>query len=583
MRAWTSSWRWITLVLVAWAMLLFYLGGHMIRDSQPERSSRELSRILTKLERLKLQNQDLRRMAHKIRVPMEVQEDTQRLRLLEDHLIRAKEQINSYRNLPETGPGRQQEELRRKVEKGVQELWWFLRSEVKKLTHLDHTMLAKHTKTLLQDLGHQQRSIMTDLLYLGRADGAAEWREQEAKALTELVQNRISYLQNPVDCSTARKLVCNINKGCGFGCQLHHATYCFLLAYGTKRTLVLESQGWRYAPGGWSSVFLPVSNTCTDRSGDSTGPWAGEENDRDVQVMELPIIDSLQPRPAYLPLAIPLDLAPRLTRLHGDPSVWWVGQFVSYLVRPQPWLQKDILSKKVQRGFTHPIIGVHVRRTDKVGSEAAFHPLEEYMKHVEERFQLLARQQHLDSKRVYLATDDPTLLKEAREKYPDYQFISDNSISISAGLPHRYSETSLRGVILDIYFLSRSDFLVCTFSSQVCRVAYEMMQSLHPDASSLFVSLDDVYYFGGQNSHLQEALYAHTPRSPDDLALLPGDLVAVAGNHWDGNSKGVHQRSGKTGLYPSYKVREKVETVNYPTYPEVDKLLTLQHTNSLMD
>ncbi len=33
----------------------------------------------------------------------------------------------------------------------------------------------------------------------------------------------------------------------------------------------------------------------------------------------------------------------------------------------------------------------------------------------------------------------------------------------------RYSDTSLRGIILDIYFLSRSNHLVCTFSSQVRR------------------------------------------------------------------------------------------------------------------
>lgn len=135
-----------------------------------------------------------------------------------------------------------------------------------------------------------------------------------------------------------------------------------------------------------------------------------------------------------------------------------------------------------------------MRRTDKVGTEAAFHPIEEYMIHVEEQFQLLARRTHVDKKRVYLATDDPSLLQEAKNKsvtlctcvspqrffswthvsafspplrYPEYEFISDNSISWSAGLHNRYTENSLRGVILDIHFLSQTDFLVCTFSSQV--------------------------------------------------------------------------------------------------------------------
>lgn len=59
---------------------------------------------------------------------------------------------------------------------------------------------------------------------------------------------------------------------------------------------------------------------------------------------------------------------------------------------------------------------VHVRRTDKVGTEAAFHPIEEYMVHVEEHFQLLSRRMQVDKRRVYLATDDPSLLKEAKTK-----------------------------------------------------------------------------------------------------------------------------------------------------------------------
>lgn len=118
-------------------------------------------------------------------------------------------------------------------------------------------------------------------------------------------------------------------------------------------------------------------------------------------------------------------------------------------------------------------------------------------------------------------------------------------------------------------------FLVLS-PSQVCRVAYEIMQMLHPDASSFFYSLDDIYYFGGQNAHNQIAIYPHQPRNSEDIPLEPGDVIGVAGNHWDGYSKGINRKLGRTGLYPSYKVKEKIETVKYPTYPEADKLLTSQ-------
>ncbi|XP_038641096.1 alpha-(1,6)-fucosyltransferase [Scyliorhinus canicula] len=576
MRPWTGSWRWIMLILLAWGTLLFYIGGHLVRDSeQPDRSSRELSKILAKLERLKQQNEDLRRMAESLRIPEGPVDQgpaaAGRVRALEEQLIKAKEQIEGYKKQSSNaGPGKEHEELRRKIENGVKELWFFVQSEVKKVKHLEGEEAQRHADALLENLGHQQRSIMTDVYYLSQSDGADKWREKEAMDLTDLVQRRITYLQNPKDCSKAKKLVCNINKGCGYGCQLHHVVYCFMIAYGTQRTLILESQNWRYSTGGWETVFKPVSETCTDRSGISSGHWSGEANDINVQVVELPIVDSLHPRPPYLPLAIPEDLAGRLTHLHGDPSVWWVSQFVKYLIRPQSWLEKEIEEATRKLGFRHPIIGVHVRRTDKVGTEAAYHPIEEYMVHVEEHYKFLTRKIEVDKKRVYLATDDPTLLQEAKSKYPDFEFISDNSISWSAGLHNRYTENSLRGVILDIHFLSQADFLVCTFSSQVCRVAYEIMQTLHPDASANFHSLDDIYYFGGQNAHNQIAIYPHKPHTPEEIVLEPGDLIGVAGNHWDGYSKGINRKNGRTGLYPSYKVKENVETIKYPTYPEAD-------------
>ncbi|CAB1339885.1 unnamed protein product, partial [Coregonus sp. 'balchen'] len=82
------------------------------------------------------------------------------------------------------------------------------------------------------------------------ADGVGDWRVKEARDLSNLVQNRITYL------------------------QLHHVVYCFMIAYGTQRTLILESYNWRYATGGWETVFHPISNSCTDRTGVSIGHWS---------------------------------------------------------------------------------------------------------------------------------------------------------------------------------------------------------------------------------------------------------------------------------------------------------------------
>ena len=61
---------------------------------------------------------------------------------------------------------------------------------------------------------------------------------------------------------------------------------------------------------------------------------------------------------------------------------------------------------------------IQVRRTDKIGTEAAFHGIEEYMTQVEDWYvQRAIRTGHqVDQKRVFLATDEHKLLEEAKKK-----------------------------------------------------------------------------------------------------------------------------------------------------------------------
>lgn len=163
------------------------------------------------------------------------------------------------------------------------------------------------------------------------------------------------------------------------------------------------------------------------------------------------------------------------------------------------------------------------------------------------------------------------MIDEARIKYPEYEIIGDPNVARMAALSTRYTDSSLYGIILDIHLLSLSDFLVCTFSSQVCRVAYEIMQTMYPDGSDRFKSLDDIYYYGGQNSHNREVVLAHRPKKNDEIFMNVGDLVGVAGNHWDGFSKGRNTRTNQNGLFPSFKVIDKVETADFPKYLNVKK------------
>jgi len=547
MRAVFNVGKLLVVLLIAWLVVLVFLTGPLLRNNESEEAlAKKLLETQGEVSALKKERDLLRKS-------------------LRDSTGDVRENIDENVDVENEGPSKEYENYRRRAFRDTQELWFFARSKLEGLSK-DKLKLEQKIPEILSEIETREQAVLSDLELMKENDGHDDWRKQESQDLSDLVQARLKYLQNPPNCDSARKLVCNLNKGCGYGCQIHHAIYCFLVAYGTERTLILKSKGWRYNKKGFQDVFLPMSETCTDPEGSSRSGWPGKES---TQVVELPIVDSVNPRPPFLPPAVPADLIDRISTLHGDPIVWWVSQFLKYMLRPQPHLQEMLDTTVNNFNIEHPIVGIHIRRTDKVGTEAAFHPVEEYMKYVEEWFRKQELTKSDIKRRVYVASDDPKVLGECRKKYPEIEFLGDQNVAKSAAVSSRYSDSSLRGVIQDIHMLSITDYLVCTFSSQVCRIAYEIMQQGHVDASNRFKSLDDIWYYGGQDEHQQEAVLNHHAIHHGEIEVEIGDVLGVAGNHWDGFNKGRNHRTNRVGLYPEFKTREKLRIVDFPTYEKV--------------
>lgn len=427
----------------------------------------------------------------------------------------------------------------------------------------------------LEQFKLQHRAMLADVKRL--ISSREKWRREENERLSAWIGDRIRLVQNREDCERSRRLVCLLNAdGCGFGCQLHHIVDCLMVAYGTNRTLVIDSTGWNYdKQEGWQGAFLPVSETCRTTAGATIQPWQGERESNDSLIVGLPkaIYLPFTNPPPYRPLAIPEEISEDLTRLHAYPPLWWNGQFLRYLWRPQPWLQKELEKAEQQIDFSQPIVGIHVRRTDKLKHDSKFFPIESYMDVVEEWFQTYQLQHGNDvvSRRVYLASDDPTVLPEARQKYEDYEFFGDTSVSELAQVNRRYQKSSLFGLIKDIQFLSKCHYVVCAFSSNICRATYELMQTWKDrkgdEAVRAVHSLDSIYHFNSiGHPHEQRAILAHRPAGEDEIELRVGDHVRITGNHWDGFAQGTNVRTGKSGRYPAYKAEDVVPLVKYPSY-----------------
>jgi len=144
------------------------------------------------------------------------------------------------------------------LEKSIRDFWWYARASIRKTG-------GKNSDIVIKNMAHRYSSIKWRYDEFMSTDDL--WKTQQlniSQELTSLMEKRLHKLQNPENCKTARKLVCHVAKACGFGCQIHHVSYCFILAYAAQRTLILDSSNWKYSPQGWNVVFKPISSTCTE-------------------------------------------------------------------------------------------------------------------------------------------------------------------------------------------------------------------------------------------------------------------------------------------------------------------------------
>ncbi|XP_015368256.1 PREDICTED: alpha-(1,6)-fucosyltransferase-like [Diuraphis noxia] len=97
------------------------------------------------------------------------------------------------------------------------------------------------------------------------------------------------------------------------------------------------------------------------------------------------------------------------------------------------------------------------------------------MSHVEDYYKQKELSGEVNQKRIYLATDEPTLFDVAKHNYPEYEIIGSDDISNTTSVINQKSKQALIGILVDIHFLSISDHIVCTFSSQIIYLLKAML------------------------------------------------------------------------------------------------------------
>lgn len=423
--------------------------------------------------------------------------------------------------------------------------------------------------------------------------------------LHQLIWKQIAYLQEGGDCEKKKILHCEVNHNfAGFGSIVHRYGACIQVAYGLGRMFFIEQNPYKHF-GGLTQWLLPESTRCGyikkkyhSILRDSKEYYKNicKTNDKKCYLKNgydlnntYKIID-YRPEPSFpldrhIPGSIPQVIEKALKKFGvKHPSIWFSAQMISYLIlRPNNRFLRalNVISHHIK--FQHPIVAMHIRHGDKVLKESLYYDETFYANPAK----LIFNKSHADVKKpyVYLATDDVDSKNKIKEHLPSqYRIISMPKEIRKAALDYYHIGKTppiqvTESMLIDLYFLAQSDYVICTLTSNVCRLIYLMKLArspykLHEDTIK---SLDmQMYYefhgyrYNPGEKNVRISVQRNKNTSPVDVEILSydkGDMFIKMDNIRD-------SKYGKIMKVRELKNKPRIgyifvdDVITWPGYPE---------------
>ena len=134
----------------------------------------------------------------------------------------------------------------------------------------------------------------------------------------------------------------------------------------------MQSKGWDYDKEGWEHYLLPIGKCSYEGDVKKLPLLSGNKNNALPNVYQHTLSGTLcileetkndrvvrteRRNYAKFDWGIPENILEKLTKIHNDPYAWWVGQFANYVVRLQPWFEKQLNQTAKKIVFSESVVG----------------------------------------------------------------------------------------------------------------------------------------------------------------------------------------------------------------------------------
>lgn len=343
------------------------------------------------------------------------------------------------------------------------------------------------------------------------------FRENPPLGYTEpsVINNELSIhrcsLENIDACQeiSNQTILFRLNWHAGLASEWNNLIRAFVYAVHTRRRLLIDDQYWNYGSlgeffnisQGRFSPWLPASSYCSER--------------QFIHLINYPIDKNFVPKHLTIGRDVnkaftTLDLFMKPLEGALDRSLEARRILAQYFWKTLNAETRDFMNGYMTSIFAENItFGIHIRRGDKLREEAKSISMEEYITGVEYfvkkglklfwkidlcmGFVLLEGM--ISKPRVYVASDESDVINQLRNLKPDWEFIqfSDPSRPFNGHqqaafnrLPASVKIQSTRILLTEMEILSRVKYLICTFSSNICR----FIQTIRIQEPQTVLSLD---------------------------------------------------------------------------------------------